>query len=401
MAVEYISGCRAAAEAARLADVDVVAAYPITPQTSIVEYLAQFVADGHLRAQMIPVESEHSAMSACVGAAMVGARAFTATASQGLALMHEVLFWAAGLRTPIVMVVANRSLAAPVTIFADHQDSLAQRDSGWLQFYVESCQEILDSVLIAYKVAEDQRVLLPAMISMEGFVLSHVSEPVDVPDPEQVAAFLPKESPQYPTLDVDDPKIFNVMAFPRFYEEFVRDKQIGMMRALDVLEEAYAEFEGHFGRRYHDVEAYRVDDAEIILVAMGTTAGTTSMVVDELRERGEKIGLVKVRTYRPFPGQRVAELLGQAKAIGVLDRDISLGTTGILYQDVVSSLYNLSKRPLAQNFIVGLGGRDINRQTIIKVAEVLTETARRGDVSRSIIWPDENRELLRVWGLVS
>lgn len=399
MTVEYISGCKAAAEGARLAHVDVVAAYPITPQTSIVEYLAQYVADGKLKAQSVPVESEHSAISTCVGAAMVGARAFTATASQGLALMHEVLFYAAGLRLPIVNVVANRALASPVSIFADFKDSLAQRDTGWLQFYVESCQEILDSVLIAYRVAEDARVLLPAMVCLEGFVLSHLSEPVDIPSEESVKAFLPKGAPKYPILDVHNPKIFNVMAFPDTYEEFERDKHQSMLRALDVLEEAYADFAHIFGRSYRDVEGYRTEDADLILVAMGTAAGTAMSVVDELRLQGQKIGLARIRTFRPFAYRKLAEILQGGRVIGVLDRDISVGATGILFQEVLTSLANLSEPPLVQNFIAGLGGRDIHTGTIHLIANRMNETFNQGSVAQAVVWPDADLELVKTWGL--
>ena len=399
MAVRLISGCKAAAEAARLSNVNVVAAYPITPQTSIVEQLAQDVANGKLLAEMVLVESEHSAMSACVGAAMVGARAFTATASQGLALMHEVLFYASGLRLPIVSVVANRSLASPVTIFADFKDSLAQRDTGWLQFYAESCQEILDSILIAYRVIEDGRVLLPAFICMEGFVLSHLSEPVDIPDKDLVTAFLPRLAPQYPILDLDDPKIFNVMAFPDTYEEFERDKHISMRNAFKVLGEAYQDFEKIFGRHYGDIETYQTEDAEIVLITMGTAAGNAIPVVDQLRANGQKVGMIRVRTFRPFPIVQIQQELACAKIVGVVDRAISPGSSGILFQEITSCLINNPDHPLIQDFIVGLGGRDIHFDTISKIFLTLMDTLQKGYVPKTINWPDENREIMLAWGL--
>jgi pyruvate ferredoxin oxidoreductase alpha subunit len=314
--------------------------------------------------------------------------------------MHEVLFYAAGLRLPIVAVVANRSLASPVTIFADFKDSLAQRDTGWLQFYVESCQEILDSVLIAHRVAEDARVLLPVMVCLEGFVLSHLSEPVDIPDEEAVRAFLPKGPPKYPILDTQEPKAFNVMAFPDTYEEFERDKHISMLKAFDVLDEAYADFERIFGRRYQDIEAYRTEDADLVLVAMGTAAGTAIEVVDQLRSQGVRTGLVKVRTVRPFPYRQLEKALQGARGVGVLDRDISVGSTGILYQETLASLADLSPRPLVQDFILGLGGRDIHVGTLHKVADILGETMRQGHVAQPVIWADEKPELLKTWGLV-
>ena len=400
MSIEYVSGCKAAAEGARLAEVNVVAAYPITPQTSIVEYLAQYAADQTLKAEMVLAESEHSAISACTGAALVGARAFTATASQGLALMHEVLFYTAGLRLPVVAVVANRALASPVSIFADFKDSLAQRDTGWLQFYTESCQEILDSILIGYRIAEDARVLLPVMVCMEGFVLSHLSEPVDIPDIQTVRQFLPKGLPKYPILDARDPKTFNVMAFPDTYEEFERDKHISMHRSFDALQDAYADFERIFGRRYDDIEMYRTDDAEVILVTMGTSTGPAIQVADELRISGLRVGVVRVRTFRPFPYQPLREALKGARVVGVLDRDISVGSTGILYQEILASLANLAERPLVQDFIVGLGGRDIHTGTVQKIVAMLQETSARNIVAEPVLWPDERADLLEAWGLV-
>lgn len=399
MPISFISGCAAAAKAVQMADVGVIAAYPITPQTSIIEHLAKYSADAELRAEIAFTESEHAALSACVGAAMTGARAFTATAGQGLALMHEVVFYAAGLRVPMLMVVVNRSLLAPNTIYSDHQDSLAERDSGWLQFYVESCQEVFDSVLIAYKVCEDERVLLPAMVCMDGFFLSHLCERVDIPDPQKVATFLPKSSPKYPILDVQDPKLINNLVEPEFYEEFERHKHSSMLKAFEVLEEAYASFETTFGRRYEDVEGYRVEDADLVLVGMGTMAGTMSAVVDELRDQGARVGLVKVRTFRPFPTEKVTGLLAPATAVGVFDKHISFGSTGALYQEVIRSLYGQANQPLALDFIVGLGGRDVHRQTILNAVDVLRRAASAGHAEKTIYWPDENVELVRAWRL--
>ncbi|MCL5256821.1 MAG: pyruvate ferredoxin oxidoreductase [Chloroflexi bacterium] len=398
MASVFVSGNMAAAIGARQAEVNVVAAYPITPQTSIVEYLAKFVADGELDAQTIPVESEHSAMAACIGASLAGARAFTASSSQGLALMHEPVFAAAGLRLPLVMAVANRALSHPVTIWSDHSDSMAERDSGWLQFYCETCQEVLDTIIIGYRVAEDARVLLPAMVCLDGFYLSHLSEPVSVPAIEDVRRFAPKSAPKYPILDVDDPKSIGLVISPDFFTEFVYDKHASMSMARDVTEEAFAEFERMFGRRYSHLESYRIDDAEVVLVGMGTMAGTIRVAVDGLRARGMRVGALKIKTYRPFPGEEIRRALRGARVVAVVDRAVTYGTGGIAYYDVARELVNESPHPLLLDFVAGIGGRDITVDTINRVAEqalAVSLDGRRDDVT----WVDANKETLAIWGL--
>ena len=393
---KYISGTKAAAEGARLAEVQVVAAYPITPQTSIVEYLSSFVANGELDAQMIPVESEHSAMSATYGASLTGVRTFTASSSQGLALMHEALFMASGLRLPIVMAIANRALASPVTIFTDHQDTLAQRDTGWLQFYVEDCQEVLDTILLAYRVAEDSKVLLPVMVCFDGFYVSHISEPVDIPELEQVKEFLPAFNVNYPVLDINSPKMFNVMAFPSYFEEFQRDKHESMLGAEHVIKEAMADFARIFGRSYRMVETYRTEDADMILVGLGSMMGTVRTAIDDLRNNGLKIGMAKVKSFRPFPYQDLAKILQGAKVIGVLDRDISPGSTGIVYQEVLAALQGEGAQSIV-DFVVGLGGRDVTMETIEKASRILQQVETGKNLTQRVLWIDENREVLDVW----
>ncbi len=395
MTPQFISGTMAAAEAACLARVDVVAAYPITPQTHIVEALSQFVYDGRLKAELVQVESEHSAMSATVGAAMVGSRAFTASSSQGLALMHEVLPYAAGLRLPLVMAVANRSVASPVTIFTDHQDSLMQRDTGFLQFYCETCQEILDCILLAYRVAEHENVLLPVMICFDGFFLSHINEPVEIPAQGAVDEFLPKVVAKHPILDVDDPKSFNVMAFPDIFEEFQRDKQQSMTRAEAVFDEAAGEYRTLFGREHSRLETYRVEDADYILIGLGSMMGTVRECVDQLRSGGKKVGLAKIKCYRPFPKNEIVLAASGCKAVGVLDRDLAYGSGGIVYQDVCRSLYSSGSHPLLSNFILGLGGRDVTSKTVKACFAEMTEL----DAGKEIYWPDENAKLLKTWNL--
>jgi len=395
----YISGCKAAAEAARLAQVDVVSAYPITPQTHIVEALSKDIYDGRLKAELVPVESEHSAMSVTVGAAMVGVRAFTATSSQGLALMHEVLPYASGLRLPIVMAVANRSVASPVTIFTDYQDSLPQRETGFLQFYLENCQEILDVMLLAYKVAENENVLLPVMVCFDGFFLSHISETVEIPDIELVRKFIPKSKTRTPILDVEDPKSFNVMAFPEYFEEFQRDKHECMLHAERVFDEAASQFEQLFGRRHDRLESYKTDDAEYILVGMGSMMGTARETVDHLRSQGQKVGCVRIKCYRPFPVTGISDIFKECKAIGVLDRDVAYGTGGVVFQDICRSLYNTASQAAVVNFILGLGGRDVTVATLQNCFEKLREynSKKHPAPGQDVFWPDANVPLWKTW----
>ncbi|HCC78508.1 MAG: hypothetical protein A2X25_09325 [Chloroflexi bacterium GWB2_49_20] len=399
MNLAYISGCEAVSIAVKLARVDVVSAYPITPQTSIVEGIAKSIADGELQAQMVHVEGEHSAMSACVGAACVGARTFTATSGQGLAFMQEPVFWTAGLRLPIVMAVTNRSLLGPNTIFCDHQDTLSQRDSGWLQLYVENCQEALDSILIAYQLAELPQVQLPIMVCLDGFFLSHIYEPVAIPNQEVVDAFLPKQLAKNALLNPKDPKLLNVLAPPEYYTEFEYDKHISMKGAENLLTASFASFAESFGRNYSNLEADYLDGAEIVLLCMGTMAGTARSVVKELRAQGLPIGLIKVKTFRPFPVEVLAEMLSGKKAIGVLDRNISFGSSGALFQEVLRSINMLETRPHIIDFIVGLGGRDVSYYTIREAVKLLEVAIKEGTVQKNLVWLDIRLDLIQTWGL--
>lgn len=392
MTRKYISGNVAAAEAVKLAHVDVIAAYPITPQTEIVMRLSNDVFNGDLDAEFVPVEGEHSAMSATVGASLAGARAFTATSAQGLAYMNEVLFYAAGLRLPIVMVVANRSMTSPVTIFTDHQDSLPTRDTGFMQFYAESCQDMLDLVLMCYRLAEDKKVLMPVMICCDGFYLSHVLEPVEVPDQALVDEFLPANGLFYPHLDLEDPKLFNVMAFPEHFGEFARDRYESMNNAVEVFDSIADDFERLFGRRHERCETYRMEDAEYALIGLGSMMGTSRVVVDQMREKGIKAGMVSVKSYRPFPVKEVREALSKCKAVGVLDRDVGYGSGGILYLDVCRALVSDSVR--LKNFIVGLGGRDVTTYTLANCFDTIMKAE---DDGCEVYWPDTNEEVWSVW----
>ncbi len=357
--IKVISANKAIAEAVKLAKPNVIPVYPITPQTSISEYLAQFVADGDLRAEYIMVESEHSAISAAVGASGAGVRVFTATSSQGLTLMHEILFVAAGLRTPIVMANANRALSAPLSIWNDQQDSISQRDTGWMQFYAENAQEALDFLLQAYKISENNEVLLPSMVCVDGFILTHTVEPVDIPLQETVDKFLLPYQPKHSYLDPEDPMSLGTFTDPDYYMEARYDMEVAMEGSKKVIREVYKEFAEVFGREYDFIENYMCDDAEIIIVAMGSICGTIKTVIDSLRKQGEKVGLLKVIAFRPFPKDEIYEAIKNADRIAVLDKNISFGIGGVLYNEIKAKM-NVN----ASGFILGLGGRDVSPDDI-------------------------------------
>lgn len=303
-------------------------------------------------------------MAACIGAAVVGARTFTATSAQGLALMHEMLHWAAGARLPIVMVNVNRAMAPPWSIWTDQNDSLSQRDTGWMQVYVESNQEVLDTVIMAYKVAE--RILLPAMIVLDAFVLSHTAEPVEIPPQELVDRYLPPPNFRY-RLKPGDPRSYGALADPSTYFEFRYKQQVAMEKALDVWEEADAEFGQLFGRRYGIVEEYLTEDAEYLLLTTATVTSTARYTVHKLREQGEPVGLVKLRLFRPFPYLHLRRVLGKARKVGVIDRNLSPGAGGIFFQEIRSALYSLPERPKLFGYVAGLGGRDITPELIEEI----------------------------------
>ena len=353
----------AAAEAVALANVDVIAAYPITPQTHIVEHLAEMTNNGQLDAEYVPVESEHSAISACLGSSAMGARTFTAGASQGLALMHEILFAASSLRLPMVMAVANRALSAPINIWADHSDIMPQRDTGWVQLFAENGQDVFDLLLHAFKLSEDNRVLLPVIVSMDGFTLSHVIEPISLLTSEQVNTFLPKTSFQ-PRLDVTNPRSIGPFGAQNVYPEIKQQQEEALITAETVLEEIWEEFDRTFGRRYQSVESYRTDDAELILVTMGAIGETARTAVDEMRADGIEVGLVRIRQWRPFPCEKLVDLLAHTEKIVVIDRMMSPGAPGgPVALELRSIFYNRPIRPEIVAFIAGLGGREINRKT--------------------------------------
>ncbi|MBU1317796.1 MAG: pyruvate ferredoxin oxidoreductase [candidate division Zixibacteria bacterium] len=358
---KVISGSHSVSHAVRLARAQVITAYPITPQTSVVEKLSEFCADGSLDAKFIKVESEHSAMASLIGASAVGARCFTATSSHGLALMHEMLHWAAGDRLPIVMANVNRAMGAPWSIWVDHSDSLSQRDTGWMQLYVESNQEIIDTVIQAFKIAET--VHLPIIVNLDGFFLSHTVEEVDIPEQSDVDSFLPPYEAEH-KLDVNDPRSIGNLTTPDHFYEFRHMAHDAAQRALKLIEEVGAEYGEKFGRRYGIIDSYMMDDAEIALVAYATAASTTRATVKEMRAEGKKVGMVKIRSFRPFPAEALISALRNVPKIAVLDRNVSIGSTGIFCQEVKAALYDASLHNQIFGFVVGLGGRDITPDVV-------------------------------------
>jgi pyruvate ferredoxin oxidoreductase alpha subunit len=368
----------ALAEAVKLANVDVVAAYPITPQTHIVEHLAELVADGKLDAEYIPVESEHSAMSACLGSAAAGARTFTATSSQGLALMNEVVYVAAPMRLPIVMAVANRALSAPLSIWGDHSDMMSVRDTGWIQIVTENGQQAMDNTIIAFRVAEDKRVLLPIMVHLDGFNLTHVIEPIIFPKQEEVDKYLPKNSFPLP-LNPDRPVSMGGFGAPAIYMEAKFAQEKNLQNSRQVILEVWDEFAKIFGRKYNPVEKYHSDGAKILMLTMGSQGETASVAIDELRNEGVNIGQVRLRLWRPFPFDELREAVKDADLLIVMDRAISMGGPGgPVSSEVKSALYNLAKKPKVVSYVISLGGRDTTVPGYKDIVKKAQEIAAKG-----------------------
>ena len=368
MVVKVISSAEAISEAVKLAKPNVIPVYPITPQTKISEKLADYIANGELDANYIRVESEHSAMSAAIGASGTGVRVFTATSSQGLSYMHEIVYAAAGMRMPIVMADANRAISSPINIWNDQQDSLSERDSGWIQIYAETGQEAFDTILQAYKVTENPDICVPTMVCVDGFILTHTVDPVSILTQEEVDSFLPPFKPVNAYLDPADPMSLGTLADPDYYLEIRKDLDDAMARSLPLIEEVGKEFGDKFGRYYGLLEEYKTEDADIILIAMGSICGTIKEVVDQQRENGVKVGLLRIRVYRPFPKEAIINAVGDAK-LAVLDKDISLGSGGALYLDTKSTVSNE-----VHGFILGLGGRDVTPSDIVEIIEKTEST---------------------------
>jgi pyruvate ferredoxin oxidoreductase alpha subunit len=359
---KVMMGTEAATMAVKLARVQVVSAYPITPQTVIVESLADIIGRGELKAKYMPVESEHTAMSSCMGASMAGARTFTATSSQGLAYMHEMLHFTAGERAPVVMVNCNRALGAPWNLYCDHTDSLSQRDTGWIQYYCADAQDVLDAILIAYAVAE--QALLPVMINLDAFYLTHTSELLDVPDQETVDLFLPPYQ-ALSKLDVDDPKTFSIVCGADLFSSIKYKRQRDTLAAARLWDEVAERYNSYFNRLHKTVEAYRMEDADLCIIGIGTAIGTIRLVVDRLREEGLKVGSLRLAMIRPFPLQGLQKAIAKAKHVIVLDRDVSYGSEGIVAQEVKAGLFEHRGDLKVTSFVAGVGGNDVTVDTII------------------------------------
>ena len=379
-----LNGDEAVAYAAKQSDVDVVAAYPITPQTIIVEKFSEYVANGEVQTEFVCTESEHSALTACLAASVTGARTFTASASAGLALMHEMLFVTSGCRAPVVMAIANRALSAPLNIHGDQSDSMAERDSGWIQMYVENVQEAYDSIIQAFKIAENPKVLLPVIVGLDGFTLSHSLENVQaLPDDivkkfvgtRQLPLVITHEGKNAPfKLDPENPMTMGPIAFPNYYFEFKRQQDEAMKNALALIQQVNSEYAEVSGRSYGNglLDAYCLEDAEIAAVCLGSTAGTLKTIVDELRQEGIKAGLLRIRTFRPLPVEEIRRALENVKAVAVMDKSMSFGGNGgAVFHEVRHVLYDAKTHPYVVNYIYGLGGRDTSPRELRRVYEDL------------------------------
>lgn len=380
-------GTDAVAEAMRQINPDVVAAYPITPQTAIVETFSQMVADGQVKTHMIAVESEHSAMSATIGAASCGVRAMTCTSSQGLALMWELLYIASGLRLPIVMPNVNRSLSAPINIHCDHGDSMGARDSGWIQLFSENAQEAYDNTIQAIRIAEHPDVQLPVMVLMDGFIISHSIDRLDLQDDASVQNFIGTRNPAFSLLNAQNP--VSVGTFDSLYGyffEFKRQQEEGMLNALNVIQEVGKEFGSLFGRHYGLFEAVGMEDAEYAVIATNSAAGTIRTEVESLRSKGVPIGMIKLRSFRPFPAAQLAELLSGLKAVAVFDRSNTFAGNigGPIFIELRSSLYELEKKPQVINYVFGLGGRDLSIELVTKAIGELLEIKPNGVIQQNV-----------------
>lgn len=383
--VAALTGNESVAQAMRQINPDVVAAYPITPATEIVQIFSGYVADGLVNTEYVAVESEHSAMSATIGASAAGARAMTATSSQGLALMWEMLYIAAGLRLPIVMPVTNRALSAPINIHCDHSDTMGARDAGWLHIFSEDSQEIYDNTIQAIRISEHPEVLLPTMVTMDGFIISHGMEVVRMLTDEQVAKFVGTYKPARALLDVDNPMSMGGLDFTDFYFEHRRALAEPTFYAKEIVKQIGQEYGKISGRTYGLYEEFMLDDAEYVLVLLGSTAGTARGVVQELRAKGIKAGMLKLRLFRPFPYDEVAALLSGRKVVSVMDRSDGLASLGgPLYGEIRSSLYESASRPLLVDYVYGLGGRDCGPELIHKVFEDAQKIAAAGVVENRV-----------------
>ncbi len=378
----------AAAEAVKQANVDVISAYPITPQTHVVEHLSEIVANGEMDAEFFCVESEHSALSVCLGSEATGARSFTCTSSQGLALMSEITYIASALRLPILMILSNRTLSGPLSIWNDHSDVMSIRDCGWVQFFTENGQEVYDHIFIGYRLGEDRDVLLPVIVNMDGFILSHVIEPIELIDQEKIDRFLPPYDPLY-RLHPDRPVTMGAFALPSIFAETKMAQEVAIRSSIPKILEVWKSFGEMTGRYYKPVETYKTEDADTLLITMGSFGETASVAVDMMRERGKSVGLIKIRLWRPFPFEAFKEATRRAKQLVVIDRAVSVGGPGgPVASEVKSAVYGEDTRPQIYNFVAGISGRDVAPSDYIKMVEKAEIEIREG-----------NREGFEIYGV--
>lgn len=378
---ERLSGNEAAAIAMKQINPDVVAAFPITPSTEIPQYFSTFVSNGTVDTEFVAVESEHSAMSACVGAEAAGARAMTATSANGLSYMWEMIYIASSLRLPIVMSLVNRAVSGPLNIHNDHSDAMGVRDAGWIMLFSENNQEAYDNLIMAHRIAETKDVLLPLMVCQDGFITSHSIENIELIEDDKVKEFVGTYKPEHYLLNDKEPIAVGPLDVQSYLFEHKYQQAEAMRNAKKVILEVAKDFEKMTGRKYSFFEEYRMDDAEIAVVCMNSTAGTTKTVVDELREKGIKAGMVKVRVFRPFPAEEIAEALGNLKAVAIMDKADSLNAMGgALYEDVISSMYTAKKQVPAVSYVYGIGGRDTTSNNIHEVFDYLAQVAKTGEI---------------------
>ena len=377
-----ITGNGAMAEAMRQINPDVVAAFPITPSTQVIEDFAKFVADGKVDTELVTVESEHSAMSACIGASVAGGRVMTATSSNGLALMWEMLYIAASMRQPVLMTVVNRAISAPINIHCDHGDSMGARDAGWIQIYAENNQEAYDNMIMAPVIGGNMDIRLPVMVCMDGFIISHSIETMQIEDDQKVRDFIGEHTALNSILDTDNPVTWGALDLHDYYIEHRRGQQEAMYKAKSVVEEVSNRFGGEFGRKYDLFESYRLDDADRVVVAINSVAGEIKEVIDELREQGERVGLLKIRLFRPFPYAEIAQALKGCKIVTVMDRSTSMGAYGPLFSEISNALYDAEPRPLLYNRTYGLGGREMLLDDIKDVFKESKEYLDNGKVAK-------------------
>lgn len=378
---ERLSGNEAAAIAMKQINPDVVAAFPITPSTEIPQYFSTFVSNGTVDTEFVAVESEHSAMSACVGAEAAGARAMTATSANGLSYMWEMIYIASSLRLPIVMSLVNRAVSGPLNIHNDHSDAMGVRDAGWIMLFSENNQEAYDNLIMAHRIAENKDVLLPLMVCQDGFITSHSIENIELIEDDKVKEFVGTYNPEHYLLNDKEPIAVGPLDVQSYLFEHKYQQAEAMRNAKKVILEVAKDFEKMTGRKYSFFEEYRMEDAEIAVVCMNSTAGTTKTVVDELREKGIKAGMIKVRVFRPFPAEEIAEALGNLKAVAIMDKADSLNAMGgALYEDVISSMYTAKKQVPAVSYVYGIGGRDTTSNNIHEVFDYLTQVAKTGEI---------------------